>query len=236
MPPGPGVVFVRRLPNVYAIVYAQGIAGARPDLELAPIADQRAVEAALEARVIVGSDSPAFGTLDPANAYPRGRGFQLIPAPPPALAPIPAPARYASEIGAEQATLLAVDRARYEAYNGRLGAAARAAGLTVRFGAADLAVLSTTAPSQPAMFAFIPNLDGLRPGPWLLDLLGDDLAWSAGLEPPIVGAPRERVLHALWRKMWRGEIQPDDPQIAALGPAAIRATEEMLAAHKKNRR
>jgi hypothetical protein len=235
-PPGPGIVFVRRAPDLYALAYAQRIAGVRPDLELAPVADERPVQAAFEARVIVGSDVPAFGTLQVDHAFPRGRGFQLLPAPPPSLAPIQPPARYASEIGVELATMLAVDRARYEAHNGRLGAAARAAGLTERFGSADLAVLSTTAPSHPAMFAFVPNLDGLRPGPWLLDLLGDDLAWSAGLEPPTVDAPRARVLHALWRRMWKGEIQPDDPAITALGPAAIRATEEMLGAYKKNRR
>jgi hypothetical protein len=235
-PPGPGIVFVRRLPDLYAIAYAQRIAGVRPDLELAPVTDERAIEAAFAARVIVASDAPAFGTRRVDHAFPRGRGFQLLPAPPPSVAPILPPARYASEIGVEQATLLAIDRARYEAHNGRLGAAARAAGLTERFGSADLAVLSTTAPSHPAMFAFVPNLDGLRPGPWLLELLGDDLAWSAGLEPPAVDAPRARVLHALWRRMWKGEIQPDDPAIAALGPAAVRATEEMLGAYKKNRR
>ncbi|MBA2539566.1 MAG: hypothetical protein H0V17_08025, partial [Deltaproteobacteria bacterium] len=143
-----------------------------------------------------------------------------------------------SALGDQIAVLAAVDRARYEAGNGRLGAAARAAGLTERFGAADLAILSTTAPSRPAFFGFIPQLDAEPPGRWLLELLGDDLAWSAGIDSPVVDTPRERKLHALWRTVWLGEIKPDDPQIAALGPEAVRATLELIdtLVVKKNRR
>jgi hypothetical protein len=237
MPAGPGVVIATRKPTWSAIEYAQVVAGARPDLVLAPplpatSADEVAVNA-LRAGQLAVADVPAFGRLDPRRAYPRGRGFELHLEVPPATAPIPLPARYASELGAEQAVLLAVDRARYEGVSSRLGLAARAAGLTARFGAADLAILSTTAPARPAMFDFIPNLDGLPPGPWLLDLLGDDLAWVAGIDQPMVEHPRERKLHGLWRALWRGEIQRDAPAITELGPAAVQATDEML---KKNRR
>ena len=238
-PPGPGLVFVRRLPNVYAITYAQRVAGARPDLELAAVLDDGRARAALGARLIVAAEQPGFGTHDPRLAFPRGRGFQLLPAPPPitAFAPLLPPARYASQVGREQATQLAIDRALYEAVNGRLGAAARAAGLTTRFGAADLAILSTTAPSRPAMYGFVPNLDELPPGPWMLELLGDDLAWSAGLPQPVVETPRARKLHALWRAVWMFDKAPDDPEITALGPLAVQATETMLAElAKKNRR
>ncbi|MBS1118090.1 MAG: hypothetical protein H6Q90_318 [Deltaproteobacteria bacterium] len=237
VPAGPGVFIATRTPTWSAIEYAQVVAGARPDLVLAPplpstTADTLAVNA-LRTGQVAAADVPAFGRLEPRWAYPRGRGFELHLEAPPMTAPILLPARYASELGAEQGVLLAVDRARYEGVSSRLGLAARAAGLTHRFGAADLAILSTTAPSRPAMFDFIPNLDGLPPGPWLLELLGDDLAWVAGIDPPAVEQPRERKLHTLWRALWRGEIQRTDPAIAALGPMAVMATDQMLAATTK---
>jgi hypothetical protein len=245
MPPGPGMFAATRLPTWSALAYAQQVAGARPDLTLLPPIDKAApgsdvvIADGLRAGKMVGADVPAFGRLDLRLAYPRGRAFQLITeVPPQQPRAIPPPARYASVIGEQLGVLAAVDRARYEAANGRLGAAARAAGLAERFGAGDLAILSTTAPSRPAFFGFIPKLDGWPPGPWLLELLGDDLAWSAGIDPPVVETPRERKLHALWRAVWRGEIKPDDPQIAALGPEAVQATLDLIEelVIKKNRR
>ncbi len=246
VPPGPGVFATTRSPTWSAIAYAQIVTGARPDLTLLPPIERDAsgadvvIAKAMRGGSIVGADVPAFERLDPRLAYPRGRAYQLLLGQPAASTrAIPPPAQYASTIGGQLAVLTAVDRARYEAGNGRLGAAARAAGLTDRFGAADLAILSTTAPSpaRPSFFGFVPMLDGLPPGRWLLDLLGDDLAWAAGIDPPVVDAPRERKLHALWRAMWRGEIKPDAPEIAALGPEAVRATIELVdELTKKNRR
>lgn len=231
VPAGPGVLAATRPQTWSALAYAQTVAGTRPDLALLAAAGRAdgVLADALRAGRLVAADVPAFGRLDPRLAYPRGRAYQLLPtAPPPSDRAVPSPARYASAIGEQLGVLLAIDRARFEAGNGRLGAAARAAGLTDRFGAADLAILSTTLPSRPAFFGFIPALDDLPPGRWLIDLLGDDLAWVAGIEVPAVDGPRERVLHALWRRWWRGELQPDDPQFAALGPAAVRATAELV--------
>jgi len=243
LPPGPGVLASKRSASWSAIAYAQAVAGARPDLRLlAPIDRVPGADAvianALRGGSLVGADVSAFGRLDLRLAYPRGRGYQLLLAAPPEDGrDVPAPAKYTSTIGEQLAVLAAFERARYEAGNGRLGAAARAAGLTERFGAGDLAILSTTAPSRPAFLGFIPQLDGLPPGAWMLDLFGDDLAWAAGLEPPVVEVPRERKLHGLWRALWRGEISPDDPSIAALGPDAVRATTELVdELTKKNRR
>jgi hypothetical protein len=241
LPGGPGIIIPTRGPTWSAVVYAQAVAGSRPDLGILPRVDAAtavvAVRNAFRMGRMVGSDVPAFGELDLRNAYPRGRGYQLVPTPPPDQGrSIPPPADHGSEIGKQIAVLGAVDRARYEAVHGRLGAAARAAGLTDRFGAADLAILSTTAPSRPAFFGFIPELDDLPPGRWLIDLLGDDLAWSAGIDPPRVDSPRARRLHGLWRSLWRGEITRDDPAITALGPAAVRATAELIETFKKNRR
>ena len=232
LPPGPGLVVATRDPSWMAIRYAQAIAGARPDLALAPlgrVADTDAIEA-LRRGYLAASDAPAFGRLDPRRALPRGRGFQLLAEPPHTGAPVPPPARYASAIGARMSIALALARARYERAHARLDAAARAAGLVDRFRAADLALLSVAAPTRarPALFDFVPPLDGDPGERWLLDLFGDDLAWLAGLPQPEVDRPAERALHALWRRVWRGELRPGDPAIAELGPPAVLATWLML--------
>jgi hypothetical protein len=59
-------------------------------------------------------------------------------------------------------------------------------------------------------------------------VLGDDLAWVAGIEIKPVESPMPRKLHALWREIFLGKRKPDDPAIAALGPRAVDATTEML--------
>jgi hypothetical protein len=237
-PPGPGV-FVARTRVVWAALeYAREVAGLRPDLALVPLIPDSEAETVVKRALvdgIVGSDTYAFGRFDPRRAVPRGRGFQLLATAPNIAAPVPPPARYASAIGGEEATVLALARARYEAIGGRLDRAARAAGLTSRFNASDLAILETTHLVHQPMYGFIPRLDGGPPGPWALELFGDDLAWVAGLEldKPPAEAPAERRLHALWRQLWLGKLTKDDPAIAALGPAAVKATEEMLAALAK---
>lgn len=236
MPPGPGVIVVTSPTTWSALDYALEVAGARPDLTLAPplppTTADTIVADALRARQLAVSDAPAFGRLDPSRALARGRGFELRGDEPQPIDPPPGPAAYPSMIGARQATMLALGRARYEAAHGRLDAAARAAGLEHRFHAAELAMLATTAPSRerPALFGLIPRLDALEPGPWRLELFGDDLAWVAGIEQPEIDAPPARKLHGLWRDVLRGTRKADDPEIAALGPIAVEATKQMLAA------
>jgi hypothetical protein len=237
VPPGPGVVVATRPTTWSAIAYAQTIAGARPDLELAPFAlaqpDAFAVNA-LRAGNLASSDVAAFGIHDPTLAAPRRRGFQLLldrPTSVPRRAE--GPPRYASTIGESESALVALARARYEAISGRLDQAARALGLDgKRFDAADLAIMASTKAIHPAMFGFIPPLDGGPPGPWQLELFGDDLAWVAGLElsKPAAVAPAERQLHALWRALLTQRIRRNDPALTALGPVAAAATDAMLAA------
>lgn len=233
LPPGPGVIVATRASVWSSINYAQAVAGARPDLTLAPPLAQNAADGlvadTLRAKRIAGADVPAFGRLDPTLAIPRGRGFELRGVPADRAVPPSPPATYASATGAELAVLLAIARARYEAGLGRLDAAARAAGLTTRFRAADLALLATAlpTPARPALYTEIPRLDDARPGPWLLDLFGDDLAWVAGLPQPTVDGPPARKLHALWRELLSGKITADDPAFAALGPAAVEATKRL---------
>ncbi|HSK00336.1 MAG TPA: hypothetical protein VK932_03805, partial [Kofleriaceae bacterium] len=240
LPPGPGVFVATRPTSAVAIRYAQAIAGARPDLSLAPPSDN-VVFGVLRRGGIAGADTLAFGRLDPRFAQPRGRGFQLLAEPPAGPAPVPPPARYRTPIGERESIALALARARHEASYLRLDRAARAAGLLDRFRAADLALLSIVTPTRarPALFGFIPPLGGPPGERWGLDLLGDDLAWVAGLPQPDASWPPERALHALWRKLWRGELAPADPAIAALGVPAVLATAVMLGElgpPKKNRR
>jgi len=238
LPPGPGVIVATHGTLWSAIHYAQAIAGVRPDLRLAapalPSVNDVVAADALRARQIVGADVPAFGRLDPTRSVPRGRGFELRAEPlAVAIAP-PPPAGYPSAIGEELAVQLALSRARFEAGMGRLDAAARAAGLTARFRAAELAVLSTSLPSpeRPALWSYLPRLAHRAPGPWLLELFGDDLAWVAGLPQSAVDGPPARRLHALWRELLSGQRTAEDPEIVALGPAAVAATAELLAARR----
>jgi hypothetical protein len=232
-PSGPGLVVATSGTTWSAINYAQAVAGVRPDLALVPpvaptVADVLVADA-LRAKQLAVADVAAFGRLDLALAIPRGRGFELVAAPPGHAYAPPAPASYPSAIGERQAVALAIARARYEAINGRLDAAARAAGLTERFGAAGLAMLATTAPTRerPALYGFLPRLADPDTGTWPLDLFGDDLAWVAGIEQPLVTAPPSRRLHGLWRELLSGQRTADDPEIAALGPAAVAATKEL---------
>ena len=103
-------------------------------------------------------------------------------------------------------------------------------GLAAKYGARDLAVLSTSLPSRerPALWSYIPRLDHRAPGPWLLELFGDDLAWVAGLPQPAVDGPPARRLHALWRELLAGQRTAEDPEIAALGPTAVASLTDLF--------
>jgi hypothetical protein len=236
LPAGPGVLILDAPALWSAARFERIVAGERPDLAIvARDADaDRLAAIQLQAGRPAGSDVAGVGRLDPRHAIPRGRAFQILAGPPPAPPPAPpAPAGWPGATGAALAEDLALARARYEAMIGRLDEAARAAGLAgERFDAAELALLAAAVPSpaRPAVHGFIPPLGGGRAV--ARDLLADDLAWVAGLDaaplPP--RAPPERRLHALWRDLLAGQRDADDPDLAALGPAAAQATAEMLTA------
>jgi len=236
VPPGAGVFVATRTTSFLALQHEAIVAGMRPDLALTPPMDPLQADAviagALRSDRIAAADAASFGRLDITRATPRGRGFQLLAAPPTARATVPPPARYPSHIGQEQAVTLALERARFEGANGHLDAAARALGLESRFGAADLAVLGATVPTRerPALFGLLPPELTADTSPALYDLFGDDLAWVAGIAiPPLADdAPPARKLHERWRAILSGSATPDDPAIAALGPAAVRATKALF--------
>lgn len=236
VPPGPGAFVTTRSTTWIVLDYAAIIAGARPDLALVPPLPSHDADAVvantLRGNHIAAADAASFGRLDVRRAIPRRRGFQLLGTQPERPSPVTGPATYATAIGREQATLLALERARLEAASERLDLAARAAGLAgTRFNAADLAVLSATTPTKehPALFGLLP-LGAAPVGPWMFDLFGDDLAWVAGLPIPEIpaDAPMPRRLHAKWRAILSGTAKPDDPEIVGMGSAAVRATHDLF--------
>ena len=82
-------------------------------------------------------------------------------------------------------------------------------------------MLSATLPSadRPPLFGYLPfdHYDLAT-----LDVFGDDLAWMANipLADPDITASKPKRLHALWRKIFFGQLKPDSPEIAALGSDA----------------
>jgi hypothetical protein len=236
LPPGPGTFVATRPTSWVVLDYAKAVAGARPDIALVPPLPSQEADAVvantLRGERIAGADAAAFGRLDVRRAIPRRRGFQLVGEATENMLPVEEPAKYATEVGEQQAVLLALERARFEAASGRLDGAARATGLAgTRFHAADLAVLAATTPvkERPALFGLLP-LGTTPPGAWLLELFGDDLAWVAGLPISAVAAdaPMPRRLHAKWRAILSGTAKPDDADIAAMGPEAVKATRELF--------
>jgi hypothetical protein len=229
-PPGPGIVVPVNDASKLALEYARVVAGARPDLALAPTSDVAVADALRSNRVVI-SEVSGFGRLDPRRSVARGRGFQLLGGLPAVNAPVAPPAHYDSAMGHDLSLRFALERARFEANAGRLDAAARAAGLTKRFRAGDLAVLGATRPTlaRPPFYRFLP----ITSPDVEVEVFGDDLAWVAHLDEPALpdNAPDARRLHARWRLLWLGKTTPNDPEIAALGPAALAATAAMLATY-----
>jgi hypothetical protein len=233
-PAGPGAIFVGGDELMTALRYERAVAGLRPDLALGPRvdgADVVAVNLMRQGRIVV-ADQPAFGALDDRLARPLYRGFELLLERGVAEGAPPAPATYPGPIGAQVAARLALARGIWEAAGSHLDDAVRAIGFVgTRFDASAVALLAATRPSanRPALFAFVPALGTPDARMWL-DLLGDDIAWVAGIaEPPLPSAAApERHLHARWRAILLGLAPPADPAVAALGDVAVAATREML--------
>jgi tetratricopeptide (TPR) repeat protein len=210
----------------------------------------------------VAGDQPQAAGLVPLAAVPMGRAYLYGHGDAAAgkttdtWAPAEPPPRYHGDVGSRVSGLIGAVRAGHEIDVGRLDQAAVALGLG-RFDAADLAVLAAAelSPDRPLLYRFIPRT---RPvfihEPWQSQLLGDELAWQARLDPPAAmdaepaatvdsALGPERRLHALWRGLLSRPVSqqgphdaalpPEIPAIAALGPEAELATVRVLSAYRR---
>ncbi|HUS66600.1 MAG TPA: DUF2723 domain-containing protein [Kofleriaceae bacterium] len=219
----------RLLPELYVPYLDDGVKGALPE---------RLAVSNMRKHRPVGGDEPGFGRLMSSHARPIGRGYQYLLEPgdvPPGRA-APPPPDFSGDIGARVAAMVGIVRADYEVQRGRLGSAARAAGIEERLSPADRAALATARPraDRPALFVRLPRETRvLLFEPWIRDVFADDLLWQAGrpVAPPPDDAPPERVVHAAWRAVLTGELAPGAEAILDLGPAAAAATTRVLIEH-----
>lgn len=220
---------VKRLgPELYVPYVDDGIAG--------NIAERLAVSNLRQGRPVAAS-VPSFGRLASTHAAAIGRAYLLRLEPADALGPALPPPPFRGPIGSRVAGEIGLTRALYEAERGRIAEGARAAGLEDRFGPEGMAALASARPSaeRPALYGLLPRLGPVFIfGPWQREVLGDDFAWVAGLPDAELeaDAPASRLLHARWRALLRGELDPDQA-IEGLGPEAALATARMLAVTRR---
>ncbi len=223
--------FVRHIkrarPELYVPYLDDGLRGS--------IAERLAVSNLRRGRP-VGGDQPAFGRLRSTNARPIGFGYQFLLEPGDAVRGQEArpPPDFTGDIGRRIAALIGLARGDYELARGRFAAAARAAGLERDMDAVVMARLDAARPrgDRPPLINLVPRVTGvLLHEPWLDELFADELAWRAGLDDAQAlpdDAPFERVLHARWRSLLLGKIEPGSDAILDLGPAAASATTRLL--------
>ncbi len=197
----------------------------------------RMAEQNLAAGRVVAGDEPVLGRIRGPRVRALGRSYlyaaTAAPAPsPPARAP--APPVYEGDIGTRIARRIGLTRALYEAARGHLAEAARAAGIDAWFGAEGMAALARATPGRrrPPLYSLVggPTTVFIS-APWQLELLATDLGWVAGAMPRLPAQrhpPPELVLHAVWRALLSGKIEPGDPMLAGLDRAAARRTASML--------
>jgi hypothetical protein len=229
----------RALPELFVPFVDDGMRG--------DIAERLAAENLRRGRP-VGGDRPAVGRL-PVFASPRGRGFALSLAEGATGDAALPPPRYPGDTGTRIARQIGLERALFEAQRGRLQEGALAAGLDDRFGPAGMAALGRARPGRerPPLLSHIPRLSSVfLSEAWQIDLLGDDLAWQAGLDAAEAAnasvsasasasaSSPERRLHAAWRALLLALDggKPPAPALAGarqvLGAGAELATARML--------
>jgi tetratricopeptide (TPR) repeat protein len=182
---------------------------------------------------VAGGDLPAWGRLQSRFSRPAGRGFEYLLTE--ILTPVPAlpPPDYRGHIGRRIAALVGLARGEYELERDRFATAARAAGVIDRFSAEQREDLARARPrpDRPPLIGLLPRRTSvLLYEDWLGDLLAQEIAWRAGLELPTRSgsATFEQRLHASWRALLRGELEPGSPQLLDAGRDAAFATTRLL--------
>jgi len=181
----------------------------------------------------VGGDLPSFGRLQSRFAGAVGRAYQYVLVEADAADPARPPPDFTGHIGRRVAALVGLARGEYELERGRLADAARAAGLGQRFSAEQMAQLASAKPraDRPPLLPLLPRRTRvLLYEDWMLELFADELAWRAGL--PVThrtgGDTYEERVHARWRALLSGELEPGSPELFDAGRDAALATTRLL--------
>jgi hypothetical protein len=259
MPPGPGVYMASGDPSLFAAMYAQLVAGDRPDIAVASpelvrdlwfvshlkarvpalyvpyIDDGRAGDMAvrlavnnMRARRPVAGDVPAIGQLLPSHAAPLDRGYlyQLEPGDASPGHEARRPPDYRGHVGRKLAGAIGMIRALYESRRGRLGAAAKAAGLHDQWVAA---VSRPPLPGRPALFAELPRVTPVfLHAEWRDRLLLADLLWRAGAPPVPIRGLEEQKLLGVWQRLFAGEVETAEEALGRMDLRADEATSRAL--------
>ena len=181
----------------------------------------------------VGGDLPSFGRLRSRYAGAVGRGYQYVLVEADAADPARPPPDFAGHIGRRVAALVGLARGEYELERDRFADAARAAGLARRLSGEQMAQLAAARPraDRPPLLPLLPRRTRvLLHDEWMTDLFGDELAWRAGLPPLRTGGGDtfEEELHARWRALLSGEVEPGSPELLDAGRDAALATTRLL--------
>ncbi|HEU5055253.1 MAG TPA: hypothetical protein VFU21_01955, partial [Kofleriaceae bacterium] len=180
----------------------------------------------------VGGDLPSFGRLRSRYAGAVGRAYQYVLVEADAADPARPPPDFAGHIGRRVAALVGLARGEYELERNRFAEAARAAGLGRRLSGQQMAVLASAEPraDRPPLLPLLPRRTRvLLHDDWMTDLFADELAWRAGL-PALRGGGDtfEERLHARWRGLLSGDVEPGSPELLDHGRDAALATTRLL--------
>jgi tetratricopeptide (TPR) repeat protein len=181
----------------------------------------------------VGGDMPSFGRLRSRYAGAVGRGYQYVLVEADAADPARPPPDFDGHIGRRVAALVGLARGEYELERERYADAARAAGLARRLSGDQMAALAAARAraDRPPLLPLLPRRTRvLLYDDWMTDLFADELAWRAGL-PALrrgSGDSFEERLHARWRALLSGELEPGSPELLDAGRDAALATTRLL--------
>ncbi len=181
----------------------------------------------------VGGDLPSFARLRSRFAGAVGRAYQYVLVEADATDPARPPPDFGGHIGRRVAALVGVARGEYELERDRLAEAARAAGVAGRFTGEQMTALAGARPrpDRPPLLPLLPRRTRvLLHEEWMTDLFAEELAWRAGL-PALRrggGDTFEQRLHASWRALLSGDIEPGGPELLDSGRDAALATTRLL--------
>ena len=183
----------------------------------------------------VGGDMPSFGGLRSRYAGAVGRGYQYVLVEADAADPARPPPDFEGHIGRRVAALVGLARGEYELERERFADAARAAGLVRRLSGDQMAALAAAKAraDRPPLLPLLPRRTRvLLYDDWMTDLFADELAWRAGLpalRPGDSGGDSfEQRLHARWRALLSGQLEPGSPELLDAGRDAALATTRLL--------